>query len=94
MIEVNKTTYGDWIDYVENDKKTKSYKCSVCKNFAGQMKTRTVTEVTGGAHKEYKVVCSVCGHQCCAFWNKLLAERTWEAENDSYYEGRTVPKRR
>lgn len=86
MIDVHHTTYGEWKDYVESDKNVKLYKCPVCKGYSGRMKTRIVTEPAGGEHKEYKVVCEACKHQCGAFWNRLLAERTWEAENDPYYD--------
>jgi len=86
MMDVTHTTYGEWTDYLETGKKIKMYKCPVCKSISGKMKTRIVTEPAGGSHKEYKVVCNICGHKCGAFWSKILAERTWEAENDPYWD--------
>jgi hypothetical protein len=90
---LNRTLYTNWADYIDNDGKSRTYKCRNCKNFGGKMKYRRVTERTGGEHKEYKIECEVCGHKNGVFWSKVLAESTWEAEHDPYWEGTKVVSR-
>lgn len=77
---------AEWKPYVENDGKQKQYKCVVCKGYGGRMFTRMVTEVTDGSHWEYMIRCETCQHKGSVHWNKTLAEHTWKAESDPYYE--------
>lgn len=86
MTEVAHTIYGEWKDYNELSGQLKTYKCPTCKSNRGILMVRNVTERNGGMHKEFKIVCDKCGHKCGVFWNKTLAESTWNAENDPYWE--------
>ena len=85
-MEVVRTTYGEWGDYLESDHKQMLYQCNTCKSRAAVMKMRTVTEPSGGAHKEFKVVCPICKSKGPVHWNKILAERSWEGQNESIFE--------
>ena len=84
---LNRTLYSEWVDFVEVDGKVRPFKCKKCKTFGGKLKHRRVTERTGGEHKEYKVECDICGHNTGVYWSKILAESTWDAEHDPYYDG-------
>lgn len=75
-------TATEWTVFVENDGKVKPYKCSICRGYSGKMQTRTVTEATGGMHKEYCIVCTVCGKKGSVHWNRPLAELTWQSEHE------------
>lgn len=95
MIDIsNRTTYTAWTEFVDGNGETKTYRCHKCKSFAGKLKYRHVTERTGGAHREYKVECAVCEHDSGVYWSKILAEKTWEAESDPYYQEQKVVRTR
>ena len=79
MDNLNRTTYSAWSDYIEHGNK-KVYKCHKCTCQSGKMMQRTVTEPTGGAHREYQILCSTCGNKGGTFWNKSMAEYSWEAQ--------------
>ena len=91
---LNRTIYTEWVDYIENDGKIKTYKCPACRMWSGKLKYRRVTERTGGAHKEFTIECDVCRHKGGVYWSKILAEKTWEAESDPYYESIKAVKKR
>lgn len=81
MMDTVKTTYSPWKQYMEHDGKIKNYICRTCKNkTSGRMQRRIVTEPTGGSHKEYKIVCEVCGHKSSVHWSKVLTENCWNAD--------------
>ena len=94
MIDVVHTTVGDWTNYLESNGQMMLYKCAKCKGRSGRLKVRNVTEATGGAHKEFKIVCEVCKNHSGVFWSKVLAERTWEAQSDPYYEDTTLRRKK
>ena len=79
-------TTSDWTDYFEHGTKQKVYQCSKCRSFGGRMKCREVKEVSGDNHREYRIVCENCEYKGSVHLSKILAEKTWEAEGDKYYE--------
>lgn len=68
---------GEWEDYKEHDGSIKKYKCPECRDWSGRMRRRKITEPSGDFHKEYKIVCTVCGFKTSAHYSKSLTESTW-----------------
>ena len=85
-VNTNRNYATEWVDYPDRDGKIRSYKCKKCRMLEGKLKQRRVVERTGGEHREFKIECGVCGHTSGVFWHKELAEKTWEAEHDPYWD--------
>lgn len=82
---------GPWEDYYERNRKI-FYKCGECQTHSAMMKRRIV-EDSDGKNYEYKIFCPDCEKSGSVHRNKALAEKTWAAMSDTFYENLTLQQK-
>lgn len=83
---------GPWEDYTIGGHKM-FYKCENCKSHSAIMKRRVV-EDDDSKDYEFKVCCVNCGCSGSVHRSKALAEKTWHALSDSYYDEMIIKRKK